>query len=178
LALNGEPVEDNAGLRQRVFIAGPARVMDVMVERAGEKMHFPVLLTLNLNSELGGMSSPPPLNLETELPASDDPQARANARLQALTATANVYIQSTEAVQPVRVDENMNAKDFEPNSSREVNAKKRRSNRTRQNCIEVVQRPNLFKPLNIVAQSPESQLSVSRPHKVAEYKPRHFESRA
>src|SRR5207302_1193588 len=92
LALNGEPVEDNTGLQSRVFSSGPARVMDVTVDRGGERLHCPVLLTLNLT----GFLQMPKVDLERELPASDNPQQREQARYE--IATRNMFVGQVQIV--------------------------------------------------------------------------------
>ena len=86
IALNGAPVSGNEELQHLVFTSGPAKVMDGIVDRGGEKYHFPVLLTLNLNPPANRMVLPP-VNLESELPASDNVAARAEAREKALQQT-------------------------------------------------------------------------------------------
>lgn len=121
VALNGAPVSGNEELQHLVFTSGPAKVMDVIVDRGGEKYHFPVLLTLNLNPPANRMILPP-VNLESELPSSDNVAARAEAREKALAQTAfgngivvqgNVQFNETrpKAVQPPVV--NVNAKEIE-----------------------------------------------------------------
>ncbi|MEI6233598.1 MAG: S1C family serine protease [Planctomycetota bacterium] len=68
IALNGNPVSDNNELQHLVFVEGPARVMDVTVDRAGEKLHLPVLLTYNISYP----APPTPIiSLEAELPEAD-----------------------------------------------------------------------------------------------------------
>ena len=82
VALNGAPVRDNNDLQHFVFVTGPARVMDVTIDRSGEKLHLPVLLTLNMNPPASS-TSPPPISLESEL-AEADVKGRAEAREKAL----------------------------------------------------------------------------------------------
>ena len=80
VSINGVPIPDNNELQHIVFEAGPARVLDVVVERGSEKekLHLPVLLTVNLNPP-ANPSVAPPVSLEAELPESEI-KGRAEAR--------------------------------------------------------------------------------------------------
>jgi membrane-associated protease RseP (regulator of RpoE activity) len=86
LSLNGQPVADNNELQHLVFEAGPTKVMDVVVERGSEKekLHVPILLTLNLNPP-ANPDIAPPVNLESELPESEI-KGRAEARAEQIRA--------------------------------------------------------------------------------------------
>ncbi|HLX60599.1 MAG TPA: PDZ domain-containing protein [Planctomycetota bacterium] len=78
LAINNEPVEDSNGLRQRVFAAGPARNVDLIVQRGDERLHLTVLLMLYASQSV----SRPPVDLERELP---DVAAREQVRQEFIT---------------------------------------------------------------------------------------------
>ncbi len=77
--INGNPIRDNNELQHIVFQSGPMKVVDVVVERGNdrERVHLPVMLTLNMT----GMSNPmpPPVNLENDL-SDEERMARAAAR--------------------------------------------------------------------------------------------------
>jgi hypothetical protein len=144
VALNDEPIENNNELQSYVFSTGPARVMDVLVDRGGEKMRFSVLLTLNLSGSMYGSGAVmPPVDLESELPESDDPKGRQQARMNVAALNGQVIpnagimivngqvVQNTNQVQPEPakpIDENINIKALEADFERvKVEAEKGRA---------------------------------------------------
>lgn len=75
MELNGQPVRDINDLQREVIVAGPARILAVVVMRGDELLRFNVVLTLNMNpapSPNGSYMPPrPPLELESELAPSE-----------------------------------------------------------------------------------------------------------
>ncbi len=113
--LNGEPVDDNNMLQYRVFSAGPARVMEVVALRGEERMRFQIMLTLNLNN-LNVVQQTPPVDLERELPASDDPKGREQARVRAVNQFNGGFVQAipdTLAPPPPPPEAPVNVKELE-----------------------------------------------------------------
>ncbi len=85
LTINDRPIHGTKDLMREVIAIGPARTAIMLIERGGERLRLPVLLTRNpivmRGNEFGGFQyvrdNAPPVDLERETEA--DPEKRADA---------------------------------------------------------------------------------------------------